>query len=99
MSKASICEQRILSGRTFRLLFILPTQHHDQQLKCSCLPFAINAAPPFEALSYVWGCPPPAIEVLCNGQPFPIQPQLANALSRLRLRQLTCIVWADAICI
>jgi hypothetical protein len=50
-------------------------------------------------LSYVWGCRTPAIEVLCNGQPFPIQPQLANALSQLRLQQLRRIVWADAICI
>jgi hypothetical protein len=99
MSKASIYEQRILSGRTFRLLLIHPAQHHDQQLKCSCLPFAIDTAPSFEALSYVWGCHTSAIEVLCNGQPFPIQPQLANALSQLRLQQLTRIVWADAICI
>jgi hypothetical protein len=99
MSEASIYEQRILSGRTFRLLFIHPAQHHDQQLKCTCLPFAIDDAPPFEALSYVWGSDTSPIEVLCNGQPFSIQPQLANALSRLRLRQLTRIVWADAICI
>jgi hypothetical protein len=99
LSNASIYEQRILSGRTFRLLFIHPAQHHDQQLKCFCLPFAIDTAPSFEALSYVWGCRTSEIEVLCNGQPFPIQPQLANALLQLRLQQLTRVVWADAICI
>jgi hypothetical protein len=99
MSETSIYEQRILSGRTFRLLFIHPAQHYNQQIKCSCLPFAINAAPSFEALSYVWGPHVSEIEVLCNGQPLPIQPGLANALSRLRLQQVTRIVWADAICI
>jgi hypothetical protein len=99
MSEASIYDQRILSGRMFRLLFIHPAQYYDQQLKCSCLPFAIDVAPPFEALSYVWGSPTSTIEVLCNGQPFPIQSGLANALLRLRLKQVTRIVWADAICI
>jgi hypothetical protein len=102
MSATSVYEQRILNGRIFQLLFIHPAQHHDQQLKCFCLPFAIDTAPCFEALSYVWGrptTPTSAIKVLCNGQLFPIQPELANALSRLRLRQLTRVVWADAICI
>ncbi|OAG09459.1 uncharacterized protein CC84DRAFT_1082351 [Paraphaeosphaeria sporulosa] len=96
---ASIYEQPILSGRTFRLLFIHPAQHYEQQLQCSCLPFAIDDAPSFEALSYVWGHPTPAVEVLCNGKPFSIQPELANALSQLRLQQHARIVWADAICI
>ncbi|KAJ4299110.1 hypothetical protein N0V90_004354 [Kalmusia sp. IMI 367209] len=96
---ASIYKQRILSGRTFRLLFIHPAQHYEQQLQCSCLPFAIDDAPSFEALSYVWGRPTPAVEVLCDGEPISIQPELASALSRLRLQQHTRIVWADAICI
>ncbi|KAH7391166.1 heterokaryon incompatibility protein-domain-containing protein [Phaeosphaeria sp. MPI-PUGE-AT-0046c] len=99
MSHISIYEQRILSGRIFRLLLIHPAQHYDEQLKCSCLPFTIDNAPSFEALSYVWGCPTPAVEVLCNGLPFSIQPALANALSRVRLQHTTRVVWADAICI
>lgn len=99
MSEPSIYEQRILSGRMFRLLFIHPAQYPDQQLRCSCLPFAIDAALPFEALSYVWGSSEPAVQLLCNGQPFTVRPGLANALMRLRLRHSTRIVWADAICI
>ncbi|KAH7078099.1 heterokaryon incompatibility protein-domain-containing protein [Paraphoma chrysanthemicola] len=92
-------KQRILSGRTFRLLFVHPAKDKHQQLVCSSRPFDIDAAPSFEAVSYVWGSPEPAAQLLCNGQPFVVQPALASALTRLRLQRSTRVLWADAICI
>ncbi|KAH7068336.1 heterokaryon incompatibility protein-domain-containing protein [Paraphoma chrysanthemicola] len=89
----------MLSGRLFKLLFIHPTQHQDQYLQCSCLPFELDAAPPYEALSYAWGPPEPAVELQCNGLGFTVRPELANALAHMRLQNCTRIVWTDAICI
>ncbi|KAF1844392.1 HET-domain-containing protein, partial [Cucurbitaria berberidis CBS 394.84] len=99
MSESSIHTRRILSGRIFRLLFIHPALDQHQQLECYCLPFEIDAAPPYEALSYVWGPPEPSTKLLCNGHSILVRSELANALTKMRLRDSTRIVWTDAICI
>ena len=91
--------ESMTAGRTFRLLSIHPALDQYEQLACSCHPYKIDKAPPYEALSYVWGDPKPAIEVLCNGQTIVIQSELANALLQLRLRDTPRLIWADAICI
>ncbi|KAF1836701.1 HET-domain-containing protein [Decorospora gaudefroyi] len=91
--------QRILSGRTFRLLHIVPARDQNEQLECYCLPYNIDEAPSYEALSYVWGNPDPPTELLCNGQSIQIGPSLSQALRRLRCQETARIVWADAICI
>jgi hypothetical protein len=91
--------QRILSGRTFRLLHIAPAPDQHQQLECYCLPYNIDESPPYEALSYVWGNTNPPDEVFCNGQSIQIGPSLSQALRRLRYQEATRIVWVDAICI
>jgi hypothetical protein len=91
--------QRILSGRTFRLLHIAPAPDQHQQLECYCLPYNIDESPPYEALSYVWGNPNPSDELFCNGQSIQVGPSLSHALRRLRYQEATRIVWVDAICI
>jgi hypothetical protein len=90
---------RIWSGRLFRLLHIAPAPDQHQQLECYCLPYYIDKAPPYEALSYVWGNPNPSDRVLCNGQPIQIGPSLSQALRRIRCQEATRTVWVDAICI
>lgn len=91
--------QKLLSGRTFRLLHIAPALDKSCLLECACLPYNIDEAPPYEALSYVWGNPNPPDVLLCNGQSTSIGPSLSHALRRLRFRESTRIVWVDAICI
>lgn len=91
--------QRILNGRTFRLLHIDPAIDQHQQLECTCRLYNIDNAPQYEALSYVWGSPTPSVEILCNGQSIAIAPELSYALKRLRLPDSERIIWADAICI
>jgi hypothetical protein len=99
MPASSIYKDRILAGRKFRLLSIYPAIDKDRPLECSCNTFELDKAPPYEAVSYVWGDPTACTEILCNGQPITIQLELAKALFRLRLRNTIRIVWADAICI
>jgi len=91
--------QKLLSGRTFRLLHLAPALDQSCLLECACLPYNIDEAPPYEALSYVWGNPNPPDVLLCNGQSTSIGPSLSHALRRLRYRESTRIVWVDAICI
>jgi hypothetical protein len=91
--------QRILNGRTFRLLHVVPAIDQHQQLECTCRLYNIDDAPPYEALSYVWGSPAPSVEILCNGQSVEIGPELSYALRRLRPRDSTRIIWVDAVCI
>lgn len=57
-------------------------------------------APPFEALSYVWGDyyqDRASIEV--DGHAFEIHAELFNAIHTLRLPNASRLIWADAICI
>ncbi|KAF2689807.1 HET-domain-containing protein [Lentithecium fluviatile CBS 122367] len=99
MSEPSIYARRILSGREFRLLLICPSSDPHQRLECYCRPFQLDAAPPYEALSYVWGAPNPTSELLCNGKSIAVGLELGNALTRLRLPDSTRMIWADALCI
>jgi hypothetical protein len=98
---SAIYPQRITSGRVFRLLLICPSVDFNQQLNCYCCPFEINAAPSYEALSYVWGAPDPSTnsQIHCNGEAMTVGFELGRALRRLRLPRSTRIVWIDAICI
>jgi hypothetical protein len=91
--------QRILHDRAFRLLLLLPAVNEHQRVECYCLPFDIDPALSYEALSYVWGTSDLKTEILCNGQRVAIGQELGYALTRLRLQKSTRIVWTDAICI
>jgi hypothetical protein len=99
MSGRLTYSQRILSRLEFRLLFVCPSSDLLQRLECYCCPFQLDAAPPYEALSYVWGAPNPPTEILCNGESILVGSGLANALTRLRLSNSTRILWADALCV
>jgi hypothetical protein len=84
--------------KTTRLLRILPSPT-SEPIKCELDVVELQNAPPFEALSYVWGNPDPPVQVECNGQPKSVTPNLGAALRRLRLEDKERIMWIDAICI
>ncbi|OAL07502.1 hypothetical protein IQ06DRAFT_289217 [Phaeosphaeriaceae sp. SRC1lsM3a] len=98
---ATIYRTRISSGRMFRLLFLYPSLDSSRQLECYCCPFELDAAPPYEALSYVWGQRDSStdVKIHCNGEITAIGFQLAGALKILRLAMTTRIIWTDANCI
>jgi hypothetical protein len=88
-----------LPDRTIRLLMISPCLDPKKQIECYLHPFQLQAAPPYEALSYTWGDPIPKVEIICDNRPVAIGLNLSDALTRLRLPTATRIVWVDALCI
>jgi len=96
---SSIYAERLLSGKRIRVLHIRPSPEKDRQLKCTLKLVNLNDAPVYKALSYVWGIDSPSVPILCNGQRLKIRPELSYALVRLRLKDTTQIIWADALCI
>ena len=59
----------------------------------------LEDAPPYFALSYVWGSTERVTSLYCNGQVLPITRNLAVALNALFYRFEKAYVWVDAICI
>jgi hypothetical protein len=78
---------RLLPGKTFR-------PH------CELFIAKISEAPPYEALSYVWGEPSEEKRTLMCGDKFlKITQNLKDALVHMRRESDIRIVWADAVCI
>lgn len=86
------------SSRTTRLLRVLPGSGTDP-IQCDLEVIDLDIAPPFEALSYVWGTPLPPGYITIRGQTKSVTPNLGAALRRLRLRDRERVVWIDALCI
>ncbi|KAF2117968.1 heterokaryon incompatibility protein-domain-containing protein [Lophiotrema nucula] len=91
---------------SIRLLQILapdtPDQDEDPPIRCQLsthvLPRAIQEAPEYEALSYVWGSPQKNKTILVDSKALGVTENLHSALSRLRAREVG-LMWIDAICI
>ncbi|KAH7131824.1 hypothetical protein B0J11DRAFT_428348, partial [Dendryphion nanum] len=80
----------------FRLLKLFPEKWDD------LIEYEVEFAPPgpaadYEALSYVWGDPINAVEIICNGTHFPITCNLKDSLQHLRLPDCTRTLCVDAI--
>lgn len=73
--------------RSTRLLTILPGSFKDT-IECSLEVVDLDEKPDYVALSYVWNPPDlrdvPPVEVVCNGVPVEVTPNLGAALRRLR---------------
>jgi hypothetical protein len=62
----------------------------------------LSEAPPFFALSYVWGEPGDIDGILVNGVPFAVQRNLHDFLQKVHMHKCqhgSVLIWADAICI
>lgn len=92
MERGEPCEQFI------RLLKILPGSAPGV-VECELEVVKFADAPPYEALSYVWGSPEPTDQIKCNGQWKTVTPNLGSALRHLRLADTTRLLWIDAICV
>ncbi|KAH7370153.1 heterokaryon incompatibility protein-domain-containing protein [Rhexocercosporidium sp. MPI-PUGE-AT-0058] len=81
-----------------RLLKIFPGSAPNI-VECELVVARLDTAPPYEALSYVWGDPEPLDAVICNGQRKSITTNLGIALKHLRLLDKARLIWVDALCI
>lgn len=86
------------SDTSIRLLQLLPTKE-DQEPECHLFTVDIHHAPPYEAVSYVWGSPTDKTTILCHGQPVTIPNNLLHCLRSCRSPAHARILWADSICI
>ncbi|OHE92741.1 hypothetical protein CORC01_11959 [Colletotrichum orchidophilum] len=90
-------------------------QQENESLQCTLTTHSLNDAPPFVALSYVWGAPEPAYDININGAVFQVRENLWHALhqmAHIANHKDNCIsqqkksgtvlpkyFWVDAICI
>lgn len=82
-----------------RLLEILPADDETAPISCTLRVIALQESPTYTALSYVWGPPTPARDILVNSEPFTVRENLWNFLHQARKDRRTCAFWIDAICI
>lgn len=85
-------------GRWFRILKIHPG-HFEDPLSCELVSTALDEAPQYRALSYVWGDPGAVASITCSGFKRKITVSLFEGLRRIRNTNNVEIAWADAICI
>ncbi|TDZ20759.1 Heterokaryon incompatibility protein 6, OR allele [Colletotrichum orbiculare MAFF 240422] len=90
--------QPLPAGRWFRQLHIHPGQLNDP-IVCDLVNVAIDNAPPYTALSYVWGNSTQTTSITCSGVQREVTVSLFEGLRRIRSRDKVEIAWADAICI
>lgn len=85
-------------GRWFRILKVHPG-HFKDPLSCELVSTALDEAPRYRALSYVWGDPGEVASITCSGFKREITVSLFEGLRRIRDTNDVEIAWADAICI
>ncbi|KAL1846610.1 hypothetical protein Daus18300_014201 [Diaporthe australafricana] len=88
-----------LNEEEFRLLVLEPASHLDSTISARLVQCRPQAAPSYDALSYVWGDQSRKTTIFLNSKPFEVTINLCWALRRTRDRHETRLIWADAICI
>jgi hypothetical protein len=90
-------------SESIRLLRLLPSEDEDAVIQCQLFNCSLQrsgrGAYPYDALSYVWGKSNETRSIRIDQLDFPIQPNLHDALTRLRHQYIERIIWVDAICI
>ncbi|KAK4442843.1 HET-domain-containing protein [Podospora aff. communis PSN243] len=81
----------------------IPLNNPDKEIRLLTSNYILTThplatAPPFAALSYVWGSPADTTPITINNNTISITKTLATALHNLR-GTITIPLWADAICI
>lgn len=72
---------------------------HPSGISLQIQTFALEDAPPFVALSYVWGSPEPCQTVSLDGCDFLVRQNLFDFLQEYWRRERSGFLWIDAICI
>ena len=85
--------------REIRLLELLPSQNRDSLLEGRLSHVSLDAKPPYQCVSYVWGQPEFTELIQLNGIPLYITLNLHQVLQHLRLASESRTLWVDALCI
>jgi hypothetical protein len=85
--------------REIRLLQLLPSSEPDEPIACSFRTVELDNAPPYRALSYVWGDASITEVIVVNDMPYPVTANLFVALNNLRTFCFRTPIWIDGICI
>ena len=89
-----------LAPGAFRLLSLHPRRlRKDDCIETSISIHRLADAPPYEALSYVWGQSEHPIQIIVNDRPSYVTKNLHEALMRLRDKAKYRTLWVDAVCI
>lgn len=98
-SKSSYEYATLSEDDSIRLLELLPGTHGPIESKLYSV--RLRAEPDFEALSYTWGSPifPNSLYLKPSNTCLSITDNLYDALKALRLRNMSRILWVDAVCI
>jgi hypothetical protein len=73
----------LLDKRSFRILELLPGQPHED-ISVRLHNAHWDDAPPYDALSYVWGDPNVKNSIICDGQRLDCTPNLISFMKSLR---------------
>ena len=85
--------------KSIRLVCNGPRDEHGVISSLEMHTFNLDAAPPFHALSYVWGSTERVVPLTCNGQKLMVTNSLALALERSVIWSRNTYLWADGMCI
>jgi hypothetical protein len=98
---ASIYSPLDTKKREIRVLTIDGKTQEGSLVACSLKVVSLDDQSDFTALSYCWGAPEPAGDILVNCVTWRVTPNLAAALQHLRRTEgaQTMPIWIDALCI
>lgn len=80
-------------------LLLLSAGEYSSPVSCRLLSVPLDEAPPYQAISYVWGDPSDTVEIECGNRRLNVRRNLRDALRRLRWPTESRWLWADAVCI
>lgn len=89
----------ILPGADSVRYIVLEPGLSTEPLICSLHTVPLSDAPPFEAISYVWGDPRRCRRLLCDANYLNITRNLEEALRQVRLPERSRTIWVDMVCI
>ncbi|KAH7345819.1 heterokaryon incompatibility protein-domain-containing protein [Pyrenochaeta sp. MPI-SDFR-AT-0127] len=92
------CYSKFCQADEFRLVAITPGAK-NARIKCSLVQTRLSEAPPYEALSYVWGSSNLDAYIRCNNFRLPITNNLQSIVRQLRFPDKVRLLWIDQICI
>lgn len=89
---------QLINGHAVRLFELSPGQGNEQ-VSITLSIHELEHAPPFDAISYVWGDAKQRQNIVCNKKFLSVTQSLDAALRRVRYTDRPRFLWADAICI